>query len=70
MPRGSKTSLSPSLLATAPSGASLADDRAELQAGDRVLLIIEDDPKFPSGVELCPQKGFKCLAAGDGDELG
>ncbi|GIK42396.1 MAG: hypothetical protein BroJett011_62290 [Chloroflexota bacterium] len=48
--------------------ASLPDDRAVWQAGDRLLLIIEDDPKFARiAYDYAHQKNFKCLVAGDGE---
>ncbi|MFZ6031302.1 MAG: response regulator [Chloroflexota bacterium] len=44
------------------------DDRAEVQAGDKVLLVIEDDPKFAKIVlNYARKKGFKCISAGDGE---
>lgn len=56
--------------AAAPSlpAASLPDDRAVWQPGDRLLLIIEDDPKFARiAYDYAHQKNFKCLVAGDGE---
>lgn len=51
-----------------PTSASIPDDRAVWQAGDRLLLIIEDDPKFAKvAYEYAHQKNFKCLVAGDGE---
>jgi CheY-like chemotaxis protein len=51
-----------------PTAASLPDDRAIWQAGDRLLLIIEDDPKFARvAYDYARQKNFKCLVAGDGE---
>jgi tubulin-specific chaperone A len=48
-------------------GPFLPDDRENLKAGDRVLLIVEDDPKFARVVcDYAREKGFKCLTAGDG----
>ena len=45
----------------------IADDRRNLQAGDRTLLIIEDDPNFaPFLQELGHAHGFKCLVAPGG----
>lgn len=43
------------------------DDRFELQAGDKFILVVEDDRKF-SGIlmELAREKGFKCILAEDG----
>jgi CheY-like chemotaxis protein/HAMP domain-containing protein len=50
-----------------PAVPSLPDDRDKLQANDRLLLIIEDDPKFAKVVyDYAHKKGFKCLLAGDG----
>jgi len=45
----------------------LPDDRATIVAGDRVLLVIEDDPRF-AGVlmDLARARGFKVAVAGDG----
>jgi CheY-like chemotaxis protein len=51
-----------------PAAASLPDDRTVWQAGDRLLLIIEDDPKFARvAYDYAHQKNFKCLVAGDGE---
>ncbi|NJO14479.1 MAG: response regulator [Thioploca sp.] len=45
----------------------IIDDRADLQAGDKFILIIEDDRKFATIlVELAREKEFKCLFAEDG----
>jgi signal transduction histidine kinase/DNA-binding response OmpR family regulator/methyl-accepting chemotaxis protein len=46
---------------------SLADDRNNLLATDKSLLIIEDDRKFLSlMIDLAHDKQFKCLVAEDG----
>ncbi len=44
------------------------DDRRKLKAGERSMLIIEDDPKF-AGIlcDLARERGFKSLIAGDGE---
>jgi HAMP domain-containing protein/CheY-like chemotaxis protein/signal transduction histidine kinase len=43
------------------------DDRLEIQEGDRVVLIVEDDTKFVNIlVDLAHEKGFKCLVAPTG----
>lgn len=43
------------------------DDRDHLIGQDRVILIIEDDPKFAKLLmELAHEKGFKCLIANNG----
>ncbi|MCL4299669.1 MAG: response regulator [Anaerolineae bacterium] len=58
----------PAAAPSLPAAASLADDRAVWQAGDRLLLIIEDDPKFARiAYDYAHQKNFKCLVAGDGE---
>ena len=45
----------------------VADDRAEIEEGDRVVLIIEDDTNFVNIlVDLAHEKGFKCLVATTG----
>jgi len=45
----------------------LADDRDDLQPGDKSLLIIEDDRSFAKIlIELTKTKHFKCLLAEDG----
>ncbi|WP_257388372.1 response regulator [Tahibacter caeni] len=44
------------------------DDRGALRAGDTVILTIEDDPLFARVlVEQIRAKGFRALAAGDGE---
>ncbi|HEV7134415.1 MAG TPA: response regulator, partial [Gaiellaceae bacterium] len=56
--------LDPSLLL--PS--EVADDREELQEGDRVVLVIEDDAPFARTVlDVARERGFKALAALRGD---
>jgi CheY-like chemotaxis protein/signal transduction histidine kinase len=53
-----------------PAPASLpapADDQDGLESGDKVLLVIEDDPKFARIIQnYAHQKTFKCLLAADG----
>jgi CheY-like chemotaxis protein len=47
--------------------AVVADDRAEIEEGDRVVLIIEDDTNFANIlVDLAHEKGLKCLVATTG----
>jgi CheY-like chemotaxis protein/anti-sigma regulatory factor (Ser/Thr protein kinase) len=51
-----------------PPGPKIDDDRDRLQQGDRVVLIIEDDPKFARLLrDKCYDKGFKCLVAPSGE---
>ncbi|HET6568829.1 MAG TPA: response regulator, partial [Rhodothermales bacterium] len=51
------------------SAAPAADDREQIQPGDRVLLVVDDDPRF-AGVllDLAHQKGFKVVIASTGEE--
>lgn len=49
--------------------APFPDDRNDLQEGDRVVLIIEDDVRFADILlDLCRRKGFKCLVALSGED--
>jgi CheY-like chemotaxis protein len=46
----------------------VADDRASIEAGDRVLLIAEDDPNFAQILlDLARERGFKGLVANRAD---
>jgi CheY-like chemotaxis protein/signal transduction histidine kinase/HAMP domain-containing protein len=46
----------------------IEDDRAELQPGDRVVLIVEDDLDFARTVlDIARERGFKGLVAARGD---
>ncbi|MPS69646.1 MULTISPECIES: response regulator [unclassified Novosphingobium] len=50
-----------------PATRFLDDDRQSLKPGDRVLLIIEDDPEFAMTLmKTARKRGYKVLAAGDG----
>ncbi len=52
----------------APRRTSVPDDRDAFQASDRILLIVEDDPRFAQVVfDYAHKKSFKCLIAGDGE---
>jgi PAS domain S-box-containing protein len=45
----------------------IGDDRNHLQAGDKSILLIEDDRKFSRLLtEFARERGFKCLIATDG----
>jgi len=47
----------------------IPDDRLDLQAGDSVLLIVEDDPHYARiMVELARDEGFKVLVASRGSD--
>ena len=47
----------------------LPDDRLDLEPGDTILLIVEDDPHYARVlVDLARDKGFKVLVAGRGAE--
>jgi HAMP domain-containing protein/signal transduction histidine kinase/CheY-like chemotaxis protein len=72
-PSGFSSSYTPSIIVTKnlPSGetisAKAADDRYNIQPGDRALLIAEDDLDFGAFVcEIARGHGFKCLVAPDG----
>ncbi|WP_337996061.1 response regulator [Oleispirillum naphthae] len=44
------------------------DDRRDLDEGDRILLIVEDDPAFAAILrDLAHERSFKCLIAADGE---
>ena len=44
------------------------DDRDALKEGDRVCLVIEDDPKFAEVLrDQCRQKGFRCIVSPTGE---
>ena len=46
----------------------LYDDRNTIKAGDKFILVIEDDPTFLKIMyDLSIERGFKCLLAADGE---
>ena len=54
---------------SAPNSEPVADDRSELQPGDRVALVIEDDLNFaPFLCEMARSHGFKCVIAARGHD--
>ena len=65
----------PPQVSTAPAAASkprsapfVGDDHDKIQEGDKILLVIEDDPKFAEVLfKYAHKKEFKCLVAGDGE---
>ncbi len=47
----------------------IPDDRSDVQAGDNILLIVEDDPHYARIlIDLARDKGFKALLAMRGDD--
>jgi len=45
----------------------IADDRSRLTEGDRILLIVEDDPSYAQIIaDLAREHGLKCLISGKG----
>jgi HAMP domain-containing protein/CheY-like chemotaxis protein/signal transduction histidine kinase len=47
----------------------IPDDRIEIQPGDNILLIVEDDPYYARiMIDLAREKGFKALLAMRGDD--
>ncbi|MFN7053387.1 MAG: ATP-binding protein, partial [Gemmobacter sp.] len=47
----------------------VTDDRSIIAAGDRVMLVVEDDPAFAQVLyDLAGELGFKCLCVGRADE--
>ena len=56
---------------TVPAAAppSVADDRAQLSPGDRVLLVVEDDPAFASVLaDQAHERGFKVVVSTRGSD--
>ncbi len=53
---------------TAPLPVEISDDRSDLQPGDKVLLVVEDDPTFARILsDLAHERGMKVLIALRGD---
>ncbi len=51
-----------------PAAAQPADDRGDLDKGDKVMLVIEDDVNFAKLLYgKCRERGFKCLLATTGE---
>ena len=56
-------------MVTVEQEARIEDDRANLEPGDNVLLIVEDDPHYARVLcDLSRDKGFKVLIANTGAE--
>ena len=48
---------------------NVSDDRREIEPGDAVLLIVENDNNFASLlIEIAHEKGFKCLVSQHGED--
>jgi CheY-like chemotaxis protein len=48
--------------------AAITDDRETLQPGDRIILVVEDDPAFAKVLcDTCHARGLKCVAAATGE---
>ncbi|MCR4317651.1 MAG: response regulator [Planctomycetes bacterium] len=63
-----RTALSPKTTKALASESQIDDDRDDIKKGDRVILIIEDDPHFAKVVSShCHGKGFKCIASPTGE---
>jgi len=55
------------VLPVLPSETEVEDDRFDLHAGDKFILVVEDDRKFSTILmELAREKDFKCILAEDG----
>ena len=51
-----------------PEAERISDDRDSIQPGDRVLLVVEDDPNFSKILlDMAHDKGFKVIAANSGE---
>jgi CheY-like chemotaxis protein/HAMP domain-containing protein len=52
-----------------PAPVAIADDRAAIQPGDRVLLVVEDDPNFiHTMLTLARDNGFRVIVATRGED--
>ena len=64
-----QTQSAPTLTSTGPVSIGVADDRADIQPGDAILLIVEDDPHYGRiMVDLARDSGFKSIVATKGAE--
>ena len=62
-------SIAPECDADAPLENSLADDRDDINDGDKTILIVEDDLSFATTLlNFCREKGFKGLVSLTGEE--
>ena len=52
-----------------PAAPHIKDDREDLVRDEKVILVVEDDPRFATILQKkCHEKGFKCLATPTGEE--
>jgi HAMP domain-containing protein/signal transduction histidine kinase/CheY-like chemotaxis protein len=59
----------PAQESTAPAETTIEDDRGQIEPGDKVLLIVEDDPNYGRVLlEMAHEKGFKGVVAQRGTE--
>jgi CheY-like chemotaxis protein/signal transduction histidine kinase len=64
-----KESVAPMVTAEPPPLGTVEDDRREIGFGDRVLLVVEDDPKFATVVaDMARGRGFKVLISQRGEQ--
>jgi CheY-like chemotaxis protein len=67
LPRAGMPAIAAQGPAIAPAIEAVPDDRADLRPGDRVLLIVEDDPHYARIIaDLAHESGFKALIASRG----
>jgi signal transduction histidine kinase/CheY-like chemotaxis protein len=67
-PAATEAPIPPKAVEPAISKPQVRDDRDVIEPGDRVLLIIEDDPAFAATLaELAREHAFKCVVANDGE---
>jgi CheY-like chemotaxis protein/HAMP domain-containing protein/GAF domain-containing protein len=67
LPRAGMPAIAAQSPAIAPVIETVPDDRADLQPGDPVLLIVEDDPHYARIIaDLAHESGFKALIASRG----
>tara|TARA_R110001606_G_scaffold38287_36_gene107261 strand:+ start:1076 stop:4141 length:3066 start_codon:yes stop_codon:yes gene_type:complete len=66
LPAPTMPELAPMMLDALP---GVEDDRADIGAGDRVMLVVEDDPAFARILYgLAQELGFRCVCVGRADD--
>jgi CheY-like chemotaxis protein len=69
VPRSGPASFMPTAPVTIERVEQIADDRLDIQPGDNILLVVEDDPHYARIlIDLARDKGFKVLLAMRGDD--